>query len=285
MAHEFNMGLNSQEEWSWLLAIDLFLGGSGGGLFLLYMFFDLSPTAALFSVVLVILGAIALLSELGHPLRAWRAIARPRTSWISRGVIFVTLFIVAGLLSVAPSLPAFSGLLWSPAGLGGRAVEAVAAISAFMVILYPGFVLSASPSIPFWNSPLLPVLFFSQSLLAASGIALLFSPLGLYDPALPALSSLTALLIMANLILVVFHLLTMRNSGLVGRESVRLLNHGVLGLTFSGGVVLLGMVLPLGIGLWVPSWAVVAGAFILIGALLYRYCILKAGVYVPFPLT
>ena len=25
MAHEFNMGLNSQEEWAWLVAIDFFL--------------------------------------------------------------------------------------------------------------------------------------------------------------------------------------------------------------------------------------------------------------------
>jgi len=285
MAHEFNMGLNSQEEWSWLVAIDLFLGGSGGGLFLLYMFFDLSPSAALFSLALVMLGAVVLLSELGHPLRAWRAIARPSTSWISRGVIFVTLFSVAGFLSIAPSFSAFSGLLWSSASFGGRTLAVIAGISAFMVILYPGFVLSTSPAIPFWNNPLLPVLFLSQALLGASGLALLFSPLGLYDPVLQALSSLAALLIITNLILVAIHLLTLRRSGLSGREAVRLLNHGTLGLTFGGGVVLLGMVLPLMIGLWIPSLLVVAGVFILIGTLLYRYCILKAGFYVPFPLT
>lgn len=285
MTHEFNMGLNSQEEWAWLVAIDLFLGGSGGGLFLLYMFFDLSPSAALFSLALVILGAVVLLSELGHPLRAWRAIARPSTSWISRGVIFVTLFVVIGFLSIAPSFSALSGLLWNPASLGGRILAVIAGISAFMVILYPGFVLAASPAIPFWNSPLLPVLFLSQALLGASGIALLFSPLGLYDAALPALSSLAELLIVINLVLVAIHLLTLRGSGLPGREAVKLLNHGILGLTFGGGVLLLGMALPLMIGLWFPSWVVVVGVFILIGTLLYRYCILKAGVYVPFPLT
>jgi len=285
MTDEFNMGLNRQGEWAWLVAVDLFLGGSGGGLFLLYMFFDLSPSAALFSLALVILGAVVLLCELGHPLRAWRAIARPSTSWISRGVIFVTVFIIAGFLSIAPSFSAFSGLLWSSASLGGRTLAVIAGISAFMVILYPGFVLSASPSIPFWNSPLLPVLFFAQSLLAANGIAFLFSPLGLYDLSLPAVSYLTALLIITNLILVAIHLLTLQRSGLPGRESLRLLNHGVLGWTFGGGVILLGMVLPLVIGLWIPSLVVVAGAFILIGTLLYRYCILKAGVYVPFPLT
>ncbi|MFQ5852087.1 MAG: DmsC/YnfH family molybdoenzyme membrane anchor subunit [Candidatus Binatia bacterium] len=285
MAHEFNMGLSSQEEWAWLVAIDLFLGGSGGGLFLLYMFFDLSPSTALFSLALVILGAVVLLCELGHPLRAWRAIARPRTSWISRGVIFVTLFIIIGFLSIAPSFSALSGLLWSPSSLGGKTLGVIAGISASMVILYPGFVLAASPAIPFWNSPLLPVLFFFQALLGASGIILLFSPLDLYGPVFPALSSLVALLIVINFVLVSIHLLALRRSGLPGRESVRLLNHGFLGWTFGGGVLLLGMVLPLIIGLWFPSLVVVAGVFILIGTLLYRYCVLKAGVYVPFPST
>jgi formate-dependent nitrite reductase membrane component NrfD len=285
MAHEFNMGLNSQEQWAWLVAIDLFLGGSGGGLFLIYLFFNLSPFAALCSLTLVILGAVVLLCELGHPLRAWRAIVRPSTSWISRGVIFVTVFVVAGFLTIAPSFSAFSGLPWSPASFLGKTLAMIAGISAFLVILYPGLMLSASPAIPFWNSPLLPVLFLSQALLAASGMVLLFSPLGLYDRALQALASLTLFLIVANLVLLGTHLLTLRSSGLSGKESVRLLNQGMLGLTFLGGVVLLGMILPLMIGLWVPSLIVVAAIFILVGAFLYRYCILKVGVYVPFPLT
>jgi formate-dependent nitrite reductase membrane component NrfD len=285
MAHEFNMGLNRQEEWAWLVAIDLFLGGSGGGLFLLYLLFDLSLFAAVLSLILVILGAIVLLCELGHPLRAWRAIARPRTSWISRGVIFVTLFITAGFLAIAPSFSVFSWLPWGAAGLGGKTLAVIAGISAIGVTLYPGFVLSASPAIPFWNSPLLPALFFAQSLLAASGMALLFSPLGLYDPALQALSTLTALLIVINLALVALHLFSLFFSGLSGREAVGILYRGALRLTFGGGVILVGLVLPLVIGMGTPALAVVAGAFIVIGALLYRYCVLKAGVYVPFPLT
>jgi hypothetical protein len=34
-----------------------------------------------------------------------------------------------------------------------------------------------------------------------------------------------------------------------------------------------------------PSILALAGLFILIGGLLFRYAVLKAGVYVPFPLT
>jgi formate-dependent nitrite reductase membrane component NrfD len=51
------------------------------------------------------------------------------------------------------------------------------------------------------------------------------------------------------------------------------------------GVILLGMVGPLAIVLWMPSVLALAGLLIVIGGLLFRYCVLKAGVYVPFPLT
>ena len=45
--------------------------------------------------------------------------------------------------------------------------------------------------------------------------------------------------------------------------------------------MLVGMVLPLVEILFVPSTMAAAGAFILLGGFLFRYCLLKAGVYVP----
>ncbi|MEK6562380.1 MAG: hypothetical protein AABZ59_04290, partial [Candidatus Binatota bacterium] len=76
MAHEFNTELTAQEEWGWLLALDLFFGGLGGGLFLLFLIFNLPPTIAVLSLGLVVLGGLVLLAELGHPLRAWRALCK-----------------------------------------------------------------------------------------------------------------------------------------------------------------------------------------------------------------
>ena len=46
-------------------------------------------------------------------------------------------------------------------------------------------------------------------------------------------------------------------------------------------MVLIGMVLPLLQILFVPSTLAAAGAFLLLGGFLFRYCLLKAGVYVP----
>jgi len=278
MVTSFNVELRGQQEWAWLVAIDLFFGGLGGGLFLLFHHLTLSPAIGLLSLGLVTVGGLVLLAELGHPMRAWRAMAKPRTSWISRGMISVFLFIVLGFFYIAPSVSFFSWLPWNPAGYSERVIGTVAAVCALLVTLYPGFVLSASPSIPFWNSPLLPILFFAQSLLGASAVVILFSPF-------PRLLSLAAVLIVVNLFLIAIHLWTLKHSGLAAKEAVRLLQCGSLGWIFNVGVVVIGMVFPLVVTLWVPSAVVLASAFILIGGLLFRYCVLKAGVYVPFALV
>ena len=54
-------------------------------------------TGSLLALVLLVLGLVASFFHLGHPERAWRAISRWRTSWLSREVI---------------ALPAFMGLVF-----------------------------------------------------------------------------------------------------------------------------------------------------------------------------
>ncbi|MBI4524428.1 MAG: polysulfide reductase NrfD [Deltaproteobacteria bacterium] len=286
MAHEFNTELTAQEEWGWLLALDLFFGGLGGGLFLLFLLFGLSSSIAVLSLVFVALGAVVLMVELGHPLRAWRALCKPFSSWISRGVFFVTFFIVFGALYSASG---FDSFVWLAPGSDAAksTIAVIAGLSALMVTLYPGFVLAASPSIPFWSSPLLPVIFCFHSLMVASGLLFLIAPLGLEVRALQSISYLGAILIIANFVLGAMYLAASKKSGLAAKESVRRLNKGSLGWTFNLGVVLIGMVVPLLLVLWSPPAIALAGAglFILIGGLLFRYCVLKAGVYVPFALT
>ena len=285
MAYGFNMELRNQQEWSWLLALDLCLGGLGGGLFVLYQVFDLPRFIALLSLGLVVLGGVVLLSELGHPLRAWRAIARLRTSWISRGVLFVSFFLVAASLYLASASAAFSWFPWTEDTLGARVAWFVAGLCAVLITVYPGFVLSASAGIPFWNTRLLPLLFLTHSAMGASGIVLLISPVHAYGQVLPQIESLAAVLMVANFVLTSIYLAVMNHSGGAARESVRLLNRDPLGWTFRIGVILVGMLLPLFIVLWLPSATGLAGAFILIGTPLFRYCVLKAGVYVPSALV
>jgi polysulfide reductase chain C len=284
MANQFNMGLRSQREWSWLLAIDLFLGGLGGGLFLLYRALLLPPWIGLLSLILVLAGGVVLISELGHPLRAWRAIFRPQSSWISRGVLCIALFVFTAVLALAPAFPALS---WIP-GTGNQPVAEitgwVASLCALFITLYPGFVLAASPSIPFWDTPLLPLVFFTQALLGASGVLLLASASGSLTGLLPQIHSIAAILIAVNLATALAYLAAMGRSGASATESMRLLKRGGLGWTFGAGAVLVGMILPL-LLVALSSSAIFAGACILSGGLLFRYCVLKAGVYVPSALV
>jgi formate-dependent nitrite reductase membrane component NrfD len=275
----FNTELRAQQEWAWLLATWLFLGGTGGGLFVLYAVLGLPPLFGALSLAIVLAGGIVLLLELGSPLRAWRALFRASTSWLSRGVFCVLFFIVSGSLFVAPQ---FAGGAWLTPIAGGAAAILlgwVAALSALMIMLYPAFFFrSTSRAIPFWNTPLLPVLFVCYAVLGAVGVILL---LGAYSGGLlPQMRLLAALLIAVNAILIVMYLTSVDRSADAVRESVRLLNRAPLCAVAWIGVVAAGLVLPLLAVLFVPSADAAAGAGILLGALLVRYCLLKAGVYV-----
>jgi formate-dependent nitrite reductase membrane component NrfD len=156
------------------------------------------------------------------------------------------------------------------------------------LVIYSGFVLLASRPIPFWNNPLLPILFVSVSL--ASGISLtetihIFSTQHISNPQLlkvagPWVVSITALLILVYLVGNFF-------SSITAKESVIYLVKGQLAPLFYTGVVFLGIILPLVtlISAYfeiLPSSALaVAGISELVGAFILRYSILKAGIYAP----
>src|SRR4030042_6352000 len=94
----------SQKIWGWPIAILLFLGGLGGGCYLLGVLFDLfssePPVITKVGVVLgppvVLIGVVFLAADLGRPTQAIRAMMRPPTSWISRGTMILTIFLLLG---------------------------------------------------------------------------------------------------------------------------------------------------------------------------------------------
>jgi formate-dependent nitrite reductase membrane component NrfD len=273
----FNAEFKSQREFGWLLSIWLFLGGTGCGLFVLSKVLDLPIFFALLGLGSIVLGGVVLLLELGSPTRAWRGVLRIRTSWLSRGVVMVGFFVVTGFLSVAPAW--VPGLPWEGAGLAGRALGWIAALCALMIVLYPGFWLAKNRSIPFWNTAWLPAILVCYAATGASAMILLGS--AYLKAGLRPYDSLAAVLIVATCILVGAYLLAMHSAGGAARESVRLLNAPPLNWTFRLGVILVGLLLPLVLILWVPAATVLAGLCMLVGGFLFRYCVLKVGVYVP----
>ena len=278
MAQGFNAEFKCQREWGWLLSIWLFLSGTGCGLFVLFKLLELPIAFALLALGAIVLGGAVLLLELGSPTRAWRGVSRVRTSWLSRGVVFVCFFVLTGFLSVAPAL--VSGLPWEGTSLGARALGWIAALCALMIVLYPGFFLAKNRSIPFWNTAWLPAVLVGYAAMGASAMILLGSAFLKGREGLRPYDSLAAVLIVATGLLVCVYLLAMHRAGGPARESVRLLNAPPLSWSLRLGVVLVGLVLPLLLVLWVPSAVVLAGVCMLAGSLLSRYCVLKVGVYV-----
>ena len=273
----FMVRSNFQRDWIerrglWLLAA-IYMGGVGGGLFIASVAFGWQTGLLLGVGITAILKGGAHLLFLTHPLRFWRIFWRPQTSWISRGIYFVFLFIISGLAYYF---------------IGGATLMAISIFFAFCLIIYTGFVLLASRPISFWNNPLLPILFVSVSL--GSGISLMetinvFSPQDISNHELlkvagPWVISITALIILV-------YLAGNYYSSIVAKESVSYLLKGQLAPLFYTGVVFLGIILPLVILMLayfgiVPSSALaVAGISELIGAFILRYSILKAGIYAP----
>ncbi len=269
----FDVKPRCQREWGWMLAMWLFLSGTAATLFLYHVAFGLPLGLAQLSLGLMLMGGVVLLLEQGNPARAWRAAARVKTSWLSRGVLFVSCFVVSSALYLVPIEMIDQDVLAS-----------IVSVCSLSVVLYPGFFLAKNRSIPFWNTPLLPAVLVVNAALAAAAAVLTASPY-LMSGRLQVFETLAAVLTVASGCMVAIYLWAMYRAGGAAQESVRLLMRSPLAGVFWSGAVGFGMCLPLCLLLLIPGAAAWAGACVLVGSLLLRYSLLKAGVYVPYAIV
>ena len=281
---EFLIDIKPQKEWGWAVIPYLFLGGAGAGLFLVSLYMRHAWGEGLGLLVLV-LGTLFLLIDLGRPERFWRAFFRPRTSWISRGCFFITALVILGVLEIVfEFLPVEFDAVH-------KAIRLAAALAAIAVMVYTGFVLSPSSAIPFWNSAFFPVIFFAYSLLAGIDFLILASPL-LPGPEidLALLEKVQFGLVFLCLLMVLSHLSVMSGSAVAARKSIQLLTKGKWGILFIGGVIGLGLVIPL-LFAWPILWTsgfqamfavtAVLALLRLFGDYLFRFLVIRAGHYDP----
>lgn len=110
--------------------------------------------AAVMRIVLgtAIASAIISVFHLGHPLEAWRALSHIGNSWLSREIVFLTLFTALALLYYRQ---------WITAGEARKVYGALTALAGLLTVLASGMIY-VLPALPAWNN-LAPVAFFLMS--------------------------------------------------------------------------------------------------------------------------
>jgi formate-dependent nitrite reductase membrane component NrfD len=240
----------------------------GTGLYLVSLFFNNLAGLFIAWLIIVLLKIPIHIIYFGKPLRFWRTFApfntAWKTSWFSRGVTSTVLFSGFGFIVLLflfePSKAILSG--WFPQGLfTGLDItfRILAAITAFLVGIYGGFIMNFVKGIPFWNTGLLPMLFIIAGI--NDGFALIMA-VGLGGG--QNYSSATA------------------------RATVQGLLRGYLAVPFWIGIVLFGIIIPVAVsavsyftGHLDHTWLIIAIIFHTISAFALKYVLLKAGVYEP----
>ncbi|MFQ6116715.1 MAG: DmsC/YnfH family molybdoenzyme membrane anchor subunit [Candidatus Bipolaricaulia bacterium] len=282
---EFMTRYTPQREWiegrGVLLWLAFFFIELGAGMFFIASLFTSLWGMFIGWLICVLLGGGCHLLYLGRPLRFYRAFLRPQTSWISRGMIFIALFIVLGAAQMTLAY-------WSRSPL---VLLVVVDIVALLVTVYGGFAMNYVNGIPLWNTALLPVLYVVAGLWGgaelALGVALAGGSLSRTGP---GIEELIRILLAAFILIVAAYLISVRYGTKAGEISVKEIVVGRWWPLFWGVVVLLGIAFPLGVvvngliaGLEFTPAALLALSilFELLGDLSLRYLILRNGFYHP----
>ena len=166
-------------------------------------------SGSLISLVLTGLGLIASFFHLGHPERAWRAAAMWRTSWLSREVIALPLFMAA---VVAYGCAHYAG--WGASLVLG----AVATVFCLALFICTGMIYACIRFLQEWASPLTLVNFFLLG--SASGFTLATTLAAVVEPGLiKPLAMLAMILTAMGFVVRVASL--MRNSRLKPKSSLQ----------------------------------------------------------------
>ena len=274
--YDFMVKYTPQRDWieghGILLAFALFFGGIAGGLYLASLFFD-SLLGMFIAWLLAMVTGLIDMAHLSKPMRFWRILLKPRTSWISRGFIFIWLFLGFGMIQLALSQ-------WAP-GTAETVFKVIAGIMAFGVAIYSGFVVSFVGAIKLWNSAIIPILFVVAGLTGGLAVLLIVIPDSVYLGMAIYNIMLIALVVYAVFLAIYLWVSTYESKA--ARDSVVRILKDDIAPAFWLGVIVLGIVIPIIILLASNATAalVITAICAILGGVALRYVILKAGVYSP----
>ncbi len=284
--YEFMVSYTPQKQWIENKGVRLWLAfffiELGAGMFLVASLFDNLPAMSLGWLLCAILGGGFHILYLGKPMRFWRMVLSSgwKTSWISRGLIFVLLFLLFSLVHMVliRSTTRFTALL------------VAADAFAFLTLIYGGFAMNYVNGIALWNSALLPILYVASGFWGGAEVALGITSVSGGIGAGTAIEEWIRLLLLGYIFLISVYLMSVRYTSSAGRVSVRHMMLGTWSPLFWIAAVILGMAVPLAAviksyltGLETGNATFLYGAIIsgLIGDLAMRYMILKCGLYSP----
>ena len=272
-----------QREWGEgrgvLMVVGHFLVGIAGGTWVLSALYGVSAGLIL-AYVLAALGALAHLLFLGRPERALGMARHVRTSWISRGFVGLSLFLIGASVHFLGALSGIhsTALTW--------ASQAVALVGALVMIGYMGFCYTASKAIPFWHSPLHPALYIAYA--ARGGIAGLLVVTAALGSAAPTDRLLLLWIVVTATVCLLVGLEihgAWSGGSVAAKWSVRDLLKGRLALTFYGGTLAVGVIVPallLGnTNAHSPTIMALLGVASAAGDFFMKLSTVKAGVYRP----
>jgi formate-dependent nitrite reductase membrane component NrfD len=292
--YEFMTKYTQQKNWidgrGNFIAFAFFLGGISGGLFLASAFItDISASTSLLGMfiswLLSLCMGISYMIHLTKPMRFWRMLLKPGTSWIARGFIFITLFIGFTFLTLI--------LAWlvPEAKAAITVLKVLAGIFAFAQSIYTGFAVSYVSAIKIWNSAILPILFvicgFSGGLAILMGISV-----GGSAAQIMTVENATRITLISFAVILIVYLWNSTYSSTAARDAVARMVGGSIATVFWVGVILLGVIIPIAISIATlfshePQAGLLIAATVceIIGGLALRYVILKSGVYSPLVTT
>lgn len=282
--YEWMIKYTPQREWierrGILLWLAFFFIELGAGLYFVSLFFNSWLGMLIGWFICLVLGGGTHFLYLGKPFRFYRAVLKPQTSWISRGLIFVFLFAVVGIVQLALlQLSSQSNLL---------VLQVLMGIISFLVVIYGGFAMNYVSALPIWNTALIPAIYTAASLWGGSELLLGINLVT--NQHAEAAEFWARILMVSFAFLLVLYLWSIRYRSNVSTEAIKRIVKGDLAWLFYIGVVLIGLIFPffvaglsftLGLGVLSPGIIMVAILCGAIGDLSMRYCILKGALYSP----
>jgi polysulfide reductase chain C len=172
-----------ESAWGWLIVTYLFLAGAGSGAFLAAVACDLlapdwskalARAGSLAAGPLIAIGTACLVFDLEAGFwQPWRQIylVANLSSMITWGVIILSLFIpIAFLYAAALNEITFVGKF---AKRYVRHLEILGSVLAVATAGYTGVLIAVVNGVPFWNTPMMPVLFMASAMSTGLAVAMI----------------------------------------------------------------------------------------------------------------